>query len=154
MSTVRLPAEIWREVIASATHVPGLLQTTWYHDLDDQLWHGWRPIKDMAIATKLAITSVCREWRVLGIEFLYEAIQIPQANGPSKIKTLLAALPVSEEAPSSTSQLGYGWWIKRLEFPIEVFYPENFEDLKSLLHNDNPTRDSRRRYPPSARLHS
>ena len=169
MSTV-LPPEIWREVFLLATHVPGLLTTTWLSDPDEALWGVWKsPLEEefeASMEIKKTIVQVCREWKALGTEFLYEAVHIRYENSDddySRVDELVAILrascaahvqvPVSADVndsdqpqplvgvdtgSSKRSNLGYGWWIKRIECPDQILYERNFqrlEPLLSLCHN-------------------
>ena len=132
MSAIALPSEVWREVFRHAIYVPRLLDTKWDYDPDDQLWCGWEFVKDTAIGTKRTIVQVCREWHALGIEFLYETIQIGHTRpvGEGQVEELAATLSLapdsSAHSSSPTSVSGsyaqsYGWWTKRLDCHALVF---------------------------------
>ena len=142
MSNV-LPPELWREIFAHACYTPYLLDTKWNYDPDDRLWQGWDPeVHDSSIDTKRAIVQVCREWHALGVEFLYETIQIPlygQRRRFLKLDKPTATLHDSVLVPPATyrgeklSSRGYGWWIKRIDCPCYFLGSTLFPNLMSLL---------------------
>ena len=117
--SLHLPNEIWREIFRESTFVPFLLDTEWKYSPEDELWSGWgclNPYQDLGFRTetlksgmtKRSIVSVCRVWRGVGIEFLYESIQIPYE------KRLVTRLLEIMKRSVSESYLGHGWWTKRI----------------------------------------
>ena len=110
MSTINnLPTEILRQILRFATRVPFLLNLDWDYAPEDHLWEGWESIdvNDTAIQTKRAIVQVCRTWKELGVEFLYETIQVydPSADKPDRVRELVKVL---RQSSASASNQGYG----------------------------------------------
>ena len=114
MPVVRLPPEVWQPIIRYATDSPDLLSTTWGYEPDLQLWQGWAEDDNsrVELRTKLSIVHVCRAWRDMSIEYLYEVIHIPHSNNRSQVDSLVATF--SDSAAVSLTGKGYGWWIKRI----------------------------------------
>ena len=115
-----LPTEVWRSILRDATHVPFLLEAEWNWDPDAYIWTGWDSpsmgptIVDVEVpnaeATKQAIIRVCRQWWALGAEFLYEAVTLP--DDAPQIDKFIETIRQSQ----SSSTIGYGWWIKRIQW--------------------------------------
>ena len=135
-----LPVELWREIFFHATHVRGVLATEWDYDPDDHVWCGWKPVEDTSIGTKRAIVQVCREWRAIGVEFLYEAIDIrahttaPYYLGLDRLVSIMRDSSVELDSEEG-SEVGYGRWIKRVNITTDLLNVENdFGSLVSLLN--------------------
>ena len=122
-----LPPEIWRLIFRNATFVQDLVNATWDYDPNERIWDCWGSVEYRApgapqgyqsnqsvrtgsveMATKLAIVAVCRKWRGIGVEYLYESIVIPTSMG--NLGTLLEVVTTSH----SDTTPGYGWWVKRI----------------------------------------
>ena len=142
----RLPTELRREIFFQATYVPHLLDTKWDYDPDERIWEGWRFEKDTENTTKCAIVQVCWEWRTVGMEFLYQTIQIPNYADQSRYNQLhslaeaLSPLPkpsrqsdVTDISPFRSSSRGYGWWTKRLDCPRDILRYDNYRYFASIL---------------------
>ena len=81
MFNPQLPPEIWREIFEVATYVPRLLDNTWDYSPSEELWRGWSDsYRDTALHTRRSILSVCRFWRAIGLEFLWEVVEIPEVE--------------------------------------------------------------------------
>ena len=79
MTIPSLPSEIRYLILRKATHVPDLLSTTWNYAPEDRIWDDWDldasdRASNAGLTTKRAIIQVCRAWRQMGLESLYEAI--------------------------------------------------------------------------------
>ena len=152
----RLPSELWRLIFREATCVPNLLSTEWDYDPDEHIWDDWGSPSpphyvDMSattITTKRAIAGVCKSWRDVGVEFLYESIEIPEdPTGPNaRIGTLASIFERSTSDGqlrvghmSSSASLGYGWWTKRIacanDFPSSDEEAKDLFSLLGLCHN-------------------
>ena len=139
MSVQRVPTEIWRSILRHATHVPLYMDEEWDHDPKDHIWEGsgsvaigliMRAKMTVSRQTKLAILLVSRVWKELGIEFLYESIEIPGVY--DKINRLLEVVRQS----ANGSYLGHGWWMKRIDCTLvglRTFYNQVL-GLLSLCH--------------------
>ena len=141
----RLPTETWREIFRRATYVPQLLHpeaawTAWpvscrclgaCRSFDDDApqscarCEGDQDVRrDTALITRRNIVSVCRLWRTIGLEFLWEVIQIRpssaiQQHGHEELNRMLEGLADIICSPSNHK---YGGWIKRIDIvtPQEV----------------------------------
>ena len=120
MSAHVLPIESWHKILRHATYSHHLLDPEWIHHPGDNLWVGWdtRTLPGTHIATQIAVSQktkrsamlVCRTWRELGTEFLYEAIRVPLQR--DRILQLLDAIK------QSSSGIEVGWWVKRLHCSV------------------------------------
>ena len=129
MSASSFPSEIWRSVFRHATYVPLLLDTGWEYGPDERMWEGWVSVKDDEVATRRMIVNVCRSWRDLGAEFLYEVVQI-QRDDQDGVERLVG---IFEDSCVTKSGVGYGWWTKRIDCPASLLTADNVEYLINLL---------------------
>ena len=114
-----LPPEIWRRIIQEATS-PGSLMTSWDYTPSEKLFRGWEQVEitDPSMTTKLSVILVCRRWRTIGVEFLYEWVTF---KDPIRSRALSEALRASAAqvaaAEGSKLALGpaYGWWVRRVD---------------------------------------
>ena len=124
--TMSLPPEIWRIIFRNATRVSGWSYITWNFDPDERIWNesdfrdGRRDLVEMEAgteATAKAIVSVCKAWRNVGVEFLYESIYI---RGHSLLdgrhRNTLADI-FAASVRSIGGGLSYGWWTKYISCP-------------------------------------
>ena len=143
-SKFRLPQETWRLVFQQAVQTPEIWRADWDYHVDDRLWQTWaREDADQErrgshwekVATRRCIVRVCREWKELGSEFLYETIDLGQyINGlhhQAAYRKLVQRFRTSEDNPSTR---GYGWWTKRIDCPREIFSRHLVESLFDLLN--------------------
>ena len=97
-TTNPLPPEIWRAILREATHTPGLLDPTWDHSPSEMIWDGWflegvEKSANINLYTKPSIVQVSRQWKAMGVEFLYEAFDLPlDLRGCSRVAGLINAL--------------------------------------------------------------
>ena len=108
MPAKTLPVELWLKIFKFAVYVPLLLSNEWDYLPQHRFWQGWEPVDDTEIETKRSIVQVCRLWNELGVQLLYESISILYAEDYHQVGNLIKILRRSE----STSQPGYGYWIK------------------------------------------
>lgn len=106
LSTV--PNELWRQIFRFATTSTKSLQL---YDADfyplKELWsNNQRP--DDTLGTKKVIILVCQSWRSLGIEFLYEHVQV---------ETLAKIF----ESMDDRERKNIGRYVRRLQFPSRPF---------------------------------
>ena len=139
MST-HLPPELWRLIFREATHVPDLLSTNWDHSPPDRLWDGWRcDVGSFEMSTRRSVVQVCRAWRDIGREYLFEAVHIPNLAS----ETFNQVLKVVEVLTTSASNarldrghsLGHGWWVKRVSCPSSILASVHVEQLFLLLEH-------------------
>ncbi|KAI0308372.1 hypothetical protein B0F90DRAFT_1813642 [Multifurca ochricompacta] len=71
--TPRLPVELWLHVFRFATSAPTSLS---FHYEPFQSSHDSAPLSDAALRDKCALTLVCKQWRQLAKDILYEDIRI------------------------------------------------------------------------------
>lgn len=133
-----LPPELWREILRDATHVPFLLETEWRYNPDDCLWAGWEPLNPelnpeireeitSSNTTKRAIVSVCRAWKEIGLEYLYESIDIP-----IDVDRLVHLVDIMRQSVSD-SYAGHGWWTKRIGWNGRELGSESLGTVTSLF---------------------
>ena len=106
MSTHLLPPELWRIILRIANYAPFVLDLEWKYGVDEHLWAGWDThgpaVDSLSEKTKRAVVLVCRSWREMAVEYLYENIQIPPE--PSEATQLVEVMRRS----ASDSERGYG----------------------------------------------
>ena len=124
----RLPVELWYYIFRIAVHVPLLFCIEWEYFPQERLWEGWESIEDIAMETKRAIVQVCRSWREVGVQFLYEAIQLREEES----ERIMDLVNVLQQSASASGQ-GYGGWIKRIDCHSTLVSSEDVERLASLL---------------------
>ena len=154
-----LPPEVWRRILRQATYTPDLLATTWGYDAKDRIWEGWydevttimeqRQALDNDLVAKYNIFRVCRKWREIGTEFLYEVINIPfgQTTNSTRLNNLLHTLTPSaagSTAPSTGMDdgigYGYGWWTRRVTLSLLDLSPDHLGNLFTLLEHRHNVR--------------
>ena len=123
-----LPVEIWRQIFRVATYVPLIFDSEWNYPPHERLWEGWQSMDDTEIQTKRTIIQVCRLWKEIGSEVLFQAIRILEHEF-DRVERLIEILQRS----ALVSEHGYGWWTKRIECHIREFSTENTEKLALLL---------------------
>lgn len=113
--TPRAPAELWRLVFRLAT-----TSTTSY----DVAYVPFQPLREMSetaayleheslrMQTCLCLMRVCRLWRVVAAEFLYEDVRIMNARS---LRSLVDGLRRSGD---EDGRGGFGRYIRRLELPM------------------------------------
>jgi hypothetical protein len=92
MNDYHLPPELWRLIFRLVTAVDGLLDTSPLPPLSHALRsYKYYPDKwyNYEMPDKLALVLVCRLWRELAVDFLYELVWIQQ---PEQLFALLAAI--------------------------------------------------------------
>lgn len=151
MPNAKLPSETWREIFHHAVSVHLLLDTEWSYDTSDHIWHNWMAgwgefgypnfkLEDTAIQTRQALVQVCREWRSIAVEFLFEVIQFPeyhsQDGGHAQLRRLIQIFKQSATRPEGETHShspGYGWWTKRIDCPNLLLNEENLQPFMDLL---------------------
>ncbi|KAF7342295.1 t-SNARE coiled-coil-like proteiny domain-containing protein [Mycena venus] len=113
--TPRAPAELWRAVflLAGASSLP-----------QDAGYAPFQPLRDMSetaagleeesqrLKTCLSLMRVCRLWRFLAAEFLYEDVRIMDSAGLESLASGLRRSAKEDELG------GFGRYIRRLELPM------------------------------------
>ena len=155
MTNIPLPLELWRRILEEATSPPGGLVTSWEYNPVERLFRGWEDIEfgDPEIQTKLAIVLVCKRWKEMGNEFLYQWVKLIGPERTREVGDLFrssAPLVVAEsdhveatlslESPrsahTSTSALkrpAYGWWVKRVDIAGVMTTEANIDETISFL---------------------
>jgi hypothetical protein len=80
MSDLQLPVELWRKIFRYATFVPGIFDTCcrplyWHYHWRRDHNHDFEFFKSLrrkALPTKLALSTVCKLWRDIALELLFE----------------------------------------------------------------------------------
>jgi hypothetical protein len=108
----QLPPELWMRILrfATLTQVTDKLFETEYRPFDDPPGEEERALLSDSDQVALALISVCRDWREMAQEFVYESVRLNHG-----MSALLQALRSSAEQHPET---GYGKWVKRLELSI------------------------------------
>ena len=110
-----LPSELWIKILRTATEISGLR--------DNDSNPSGRVVGHQAtLETKMAIVGVCRTWRAIGIDFLYEYIVLSVKGGETKTAALcewFSELFVQH----ADEPRGYGRATKRIDF--EIFLLQN-----------------------------
>ncbi|THH09788.1 hypothetical protein EW146_g8581 [Bondarzewia mesenterica] len=107
-SSLYLPPELWIEVFRFATHCPRLYAAK-YEPFQDAC--GEESEHDITLAVKYAIVLVCKQWRALGMEMLYEDLRI--ARGTSVLKDVLEE--DDEMCTKNPRTVARGRWVRRAE---------------------------------------
>ncbi|KAF7357860.1 hypothetical protein MVEN_00832200 [Mycena venus] len=106
-----LPLEIWLEIfqwstyVYGATTIGGMDPFTLQHSPTDVMGAN-TPI--LAMRTKCALVLVCRSWRRIAIQILYQHIVI---RSPSRAALILQVLRASQSDKSDN----YGYWTRHIE---------------------------------------
>ncbi|KAJ7233727.1 hypothetical protein B0H12DRAFT_1239250 [Mycena haematopus] len=128
--TPQVPAEIWRAVFLHA----GVSAT-----LHDAGYTPFRPLREMAetaasreeetrrVRTCLSLMRVCRFWRLIGAEFLYEDVRIRHGAG---LRSLVVGL---RRSAMDDGVGGFGRYIRRLELPMRQQHSTQHAIQSSLL---------------------
>jgi len=114
-----LPLEVWRVVFGHAIRSPALLKTIWDYHPSECLWKRWercgaeRREQEEAqkrLTTGLSVIRVCRDWYLVGVEFLYETLDLQCNNVGPALKGIVNALERTTSAGSDglTRVGGYG----------------------------------------------
>lgn len=111
----RMPPELWIKVIRAATNLPEAFDTT-YNDVlaptgAAPALHSPEMLVMMraSLTTKLAISLVCKTWKIICIEFLYEFVLVSHA----------IHLPLLVDIFSRPNP-GASKWVRRLDFVYAV----------------------------------
>ncbi|KAH9952119.1 hypothetical protein B0H21DRAFT_715894 [Amylocystis lapponica] len=114
----QLPNEIWLEIFSYATFIPGAFTCnggsaiTSYarDDYGISLHRRFRESMDL----KLTICLVCRIWRSLGIEYLFQYLLVTSGDQAVRVAAAL-------EHHNSTSEKAHepGWWTARLDLALD-----------------------------------
>lgn len=132
--TATLPPEIWLEIFADASYIPGAFCIdssrtieAFSEDVNGVVLHG---LYSETLATKLALTRVCWSWRALALPRLFEYILIGSGAHAVKIAQALHTIQVS----FGDKQLGK--WIKRIEISTSDTYwdDESFSAVFGILN--------------------
>lgn len=107
-SSTRLPPELWIDIFRYATHSPKLYSAD-YHPFETSPWED-RTHSD-TLALKYSIALVCRLWRALSIQMLYEDVQI--GEGASTLQHTLE----SDDSSDDESAPKVGGWVRRACLP-------------------------------------
>ena len=106
----QLPAETWHAIFRLATYVPQLFDMTLIHG-HEQPCHlvnvDPSDATNSAYDTRRSIVSVSHLWRELGLEFMWESLEI---HIPSKLSVESPLFKLAELFTSS----GYGRWTKQI----------------------------------------
>ncbi|KAJ7731691.1 hypothetical protein DFH07DRAFT_968685 [Mycena maculata] len=124
--TPRAPAELWRLVFWHATASPTAFDVGYvpFEPLDEMReTMVYLECEALRLRTCLSLTRVCRLWRLIEAEFLYEDVRIADTR---TLKSLVRALKRSEEDGLG----GFGRYIRRLELPMRT---TNFTSSSSEL---------------------
>ncbi|KAI0743992.1 hypothetical protein C8Q80DRAFT_1107082 [Daedaleopsis nitida] len=118
-----LPHELWLEIFRCATRVPRSRSIAPGDPLAperpvDYARRMNSPIESMR--TKCVLVRVCRAWRIIATELLYEHVVL---GGPHRVETFCRTLRESRKEASkavggaleSAEGLGHGRWVKHLE---------------------------------------
>ncbi|KAJ6549824.1 hypothetical protein B0H19DRAFT_1378623 [Mycena capillaripes] len=108
------PAEVWRLIfmLATASTLPCDVGYAPFQALRD-VAESTASLEEEAwrLKTCLSITYVCRLWRIVVAEFLYEDVRIMDHAG---LKSLIYGL---QRSAMEDGRGGFGWYIRRLEMP-------------------------------------
>ncbi|KAI1795536.1 hypothetical protein LXA43DRAFT_990962 [Ganoderma leucocontextum] len=118
-----LPPELWLEIFRYATHVPRARSISPGDPFVperpvDYVWGMNSPIASMR--TKCTLVRVCRAWRAIATELLYEHVVL---SSPRRLdvfyRTLLESRKELRETESGELEVvigqGYGQWVRHLE---------------------------------------
>lgn len=123
----RLPNELWLAILRLAVHVPSLLDPA-FNDESVSPWFKHHDT-DASMVTRKTIVQVCRTWWELGIELLYEYIDISTLDALERLVECFEESVASKSTPDRPlqcpTQEGYGWWTKRLN--IRAHIPPDYE---------------------------
>jgi hypothetical protein len=142
----RIPSELWLKIFAMATSLPGALidpAPPYRIEASPHQWPTNRVEIDENTRLKLSLVNVCRSWRQMATEFLYEIVNIEQRydpHGSTRAKAFLWTLKTSagvngakkdgngakriqgglvDKGAAGVSdhvEHGYGQWVKQLAF--------------------------------------
>lgn len=113
--TPRVPAELWRAVflVACAPTLPFDLGYAPFRPLRDMLETSATIEEETArLRTCLSLMRVCRRWRLIAAEFLYEDVHIMDA---AELASLVSGL---QRSALEDGLGGFGRYIRRLELPM------------------------------------
>ncbi|KAH8107762.1 hypothetical protein BXZ70DRAFT_1074201 [Cristinia sonorae] len=123
-----LPTELWLEIFRFATYVPRSRDLTVVDPfaperLPNFAWGVNNPV--LSLRTKCAVVRVCKAWRAMATELLYEHVVVASVNRAKLIfRTLqksaadtriMAEQTISDTDRRQTLTLGHGQWIRHLE---------------------------------------
>lgn len=107
------PAEVWRIIfrLATASALQHDVSHTPFQSLD--MGESTASLEETSrLKTCLSITGVCRLWRLVVAEFLYEDVRIMDHSG---LKNLIYGL---QRSAIEDGRGGFGRYIRRLEMPM------------------------------------
>ncbi|KAJ7353027.1 hypothetical protein DFH08DRAFT_1077367 [Mycena albidolilacea] len=113
--TPRVPAELWRAVflMACAPTLPFDLGYAPFQPLRDMLETSATIEEETTrLRTCLSLMRVCRRWRLIAAEFLYEDVRIMDA---AELASLVSGL---QRSALEDGLGGFGRYIRRLELPM------------------------------------
>ncbi|KAJ7507502.1 hypothetical protein B0H11DRAFT_127347 [Mycena galericulata] len=126
----RPPPEIWRSIFSLATG------SATSYAVDYEYFESSRELQEtsrfkehdaLRMRTCLALVRVCKLWRTLAEEFLYEDVRIVSFRA---LQSLVGGLRRSVEEGSE----GCGRYIKRLELPVKPTHLRNESDTLPFCH--------------------
>jgi len=121
-----LPQEIRLQIFRLATIKPSQTEDTRaeYRPFDPVAMsdRDWSSSSQMALTVKAAIILVCKEWKFIATEMLYECIRI--RHGSHNLLTALESTRYSNPHVASGSspdfEFDYGRWVRRIEISTEI----------------------------------
>lgn len=122
--TPRAPAELWRLVFRLATASATSYDAGYapFEPLDEmQETSDYVESEDVRLQTCVCLMRVCRLWRLIAAEFLYEDVRIAGGRG---LQSLISGLQRSQVEDGTG---GFGRHVRRLELPRRQtnFSPDN-----------------------------
>jgi len=116
LASRRVPTEVWRTICHLACRVPGALATSVDSGLEAaRIRHCALWDYRSSMATKAAMSLVCRSWYSLCMEVVYEDLR------PRSVERLILLIAVLRTKFKLRSTLRCrGWWTKRLDLPYTL----------------------------------
>ncbi|OSD07027.1 hypothetical protein PYCCODRAFT_1403917 [Trametes coccinea BRFM310] len=113
--TVRLPPELWLEIFRYATHVPRARTIAPADPFAPErpanyAWGVNSPVQ--SVRTKCALVGVCRAWRALATELLYEHVVLSSARRVHLFCRTLYESRGEEWKRVATGRAGHDAWVK------------------------------------------